>query len=84
MQSMGQGAPARVSRGLAQLPQVVAADARYPGTVPFVVGGRHPSNGTLVLAAIGRTLSQYGGWVLPLANVSLSAGAAASQQSLAR
>ena len=67
-----QGAPARVTRGLAHLPVVAAADPRYPGLRPFVVASRHP-NGALALAALGRTLEAHGGWVMPRANVTMFA-----------
>ena len=68
-----QGAPARVVRELPYLPVVVPADSRYPGTKPWVLGSKHP-NGALAVAAIGRTLDSFGGWIMPLANVTLFAG----------
>jgi hypothetical protein len=67
-----QGAPARTARDLPHLPHVVEADARYPGVSPFVVASRHPG-GAFAVAALGRTLEALGGWVMPLANVTLFA-----------
>lgn len=67
-----QGAPARVARNLKALPHVTPADARYPGVLPWVVASRHP-NGALAVAAIGRTLDNHGGWIMPRANVTLFA-----------
>jgi hypothetical protein len=69
-----QGAPARTVRGLAYLPEVVPADPAFPGVTPFVVASKHP-NGALAVAALGRTLDIYDGWIMPRANITLWAGA---------
>ena len=69
-----QSAPARTSRGLPNIPAVMAADTRYPGVVPFVVASKHP-NGAVAVAALGRTLETHGGWIMPRANVTVYAGA---------
>eukprot|EP00041_Stephanoeca_diplocostata_P013393 m.234533 g.234533 ORF g.234533 m.234533 type:complete len:412 (-) comp19324_c0_seq1:1167-2402(-) len=58
-----QGAPSRTARGLPQLPTVVATDARYPHVAPFVVASKAP-NGGLAVAALGRTLEEYHGWIM--------------------
>ena len=56
------------------LPVVVAADgARYGTVVPFVVASKHP-NGALAVAALGRTLEEHGGWIMPRANLTVWAG----------
>lgn len=65
-----QGAPARVTRGLAHLPVVVPTD----GLLPWVLATRNPA-GAIAVAAIGRTLESQGGWVMPRANITLFAGA---------
>lgn len=65
-----QGAPARVSRGMA-LPSV-----RADGEAPFVIASRHP-NGAIAVAALPRA-SRQEGIHSPLADVSIEAGEGAS------
>eukprot|EP01043_Picozoa_sp_COSAG02_P025376 COSAG02_NODE_1424_length_12684_cov_13.471116_4_plen_706_part_00 len=78
---LNQGAPARVVRGLDYLPTVVPADSTCAGVAPWVVASKHP-NGALAVAALGRTLDSYGGWIMPRANVTLWAGAFVAEASI--
>lgn len=70
-QTIGQRAPARVSRGL-PLPEVTGE-----GEPPYVLAARHPS-GACAIGTFGR-VDAVGGWRVPRAGVTVDLGEGADQ-----